>query len=39
MLNEYSIDTGSIIDTQAVSEKIRFYTNGYPFWSVGYASG
>lgn len=31
MLNEYSIDTGSIIDTQAVSEKIRFYTNGYPF--------
>lgn len=31
MLNEYSIDTGSFIDTQAVSEKIRFYTNGYPF--------
>ncbi len=31
MLNEYSIDTGSIMDTQAVSEKIRFYTNGYPF--------
>lgn len=31
MLNQYSSDTGICMDTQAVSEKIRFYTNGYPF--------
>lgn len=31
MLNRYSSDTGICMDAQAVSEKIRFYTNGYPF--------
>ncbi len=31
MLNQYSADTGILMDTQAVSEKIRFYTGGYPF--------
>ena len=31
MLKQYSADTGISMDTHAVSEKIRFYTNGYPF--------
>lgn len=31
MLVQYSIDTGIEMDTRAVSERIRFYTNGYPF--------
>lgn len=31
MLRQYSADTGISMDTQAVSEMIRFYTNGYPF--------
>lgn len=31
MLSQYSADTGIDMDTQAVSERIRFYTNGYPF--------
>lgn len=31
MLAEYSTDTGVVMDLQSVSEKIHFYTNGYPF--------
>jgi len=31
MLKQYTADKGIPMDTQAVSEKIRFYTNGYPF--------
>lgn len=31
MLDQYSDDTGIQMDTKAVSERIRFYTNGYPF--------
>lgn len=31
MLKHYSADTGIPMDAQAVSGKIRFYTNGYPF--------
>ncbi|MDE7479157.1 MAG: AAA-like domain-containing protein, partial [Lachnospiraceae bacterium] len=31
MLKQYSADKGMNMNTQAVSEKIRFYTNGYPF--------
>lgn len=31
MLKQYSADTGITMDVLAVSEKIRFYTSGYPF--------
>ena len=31
MLMEYSVDTGIEMDFQGISEKIYFYTNGYPF--------
>lgn len=31
MLRQYAADTGTVMDIHAVSEKIRFYTNGYPF--------
>lgn len=31
MLDQYSADIGIHMDTHAISEKIRFYTNGYPF--------
>lgn len=31
MLEQYSADAGIAMDVQAVSEKIRFYTGGYPF--------
>lgn len=31
MLRQYSAETGISMDVQAVSEKLRFYTSGYPF--------